>query len=469
MTRRLMGAAVLVGAAVSACLPESVVGRVAYTVCFALVVVAAWAGVRRPSVGGRLPWAMVASAVTSWLLGDLVWDFLALAGYELTVGLPDVLWLSGYGFMGAAFVLMVRQRAPGQARAGLQDGLTVTTAAALATWQFIVSPGMDTTVPVIEIVVGSLYPLGDIALLGSVLFLVLSPGRHGMPTRLLVGGTALTLVGDVAFAVLPNYWSEVDVERLNGLLLIANAVVVAAALHRDRDELVTPARVTVATLHPARVLFLGLAVLTAPLMAVTRGELGLAERLPLLAGTVVTIGFSLARFTGAVREQARVQQLLAHLADHDTLTGLANRRVLGERLDRDFRPAEDTAVFYVDLDGFKEVNDTYGHAAGDTVLVEVARRLRAAVRPDDVVARLGGDEFAVLCLRLSADARRQLADRLVLVASVPIVVDGRPVRVGASVGVATAAGCRDGEDLISRADRAMFTAKQGGRGRAVIA
>jgi diguanylate cyclase (GGDEF)-like protein len=161
-----------------------------------------------------------------------------------------------------------------------------------------------------------------------------------------------------------------------------------------------------------------------------------------------------------VHEQGRTQDRLTYLADHDSLTGLVNRRVLGERLTRDFRAGTDLVLLYLDLDGFKAVNDRHGHAAGDQVLIEVARRIRAEVRDGDLVARLGGDEFAVLCPGLDPAAARELVKRLCRVVSEPIPGDGPVLQVGASIGVATAAGCAHGDDLLSRADAAMFEIKR---------
>lgn len=156
---------------------------------------------------------------------------------------------------------------------------------------------------------------------------------------------------------------------------------------------------------------------------------------------------------------------------HDSLTGLANRTSFLDRLGHaqaQRRGAEQAvAVLYVDIDDFKLVNDRHGHAAGDQVLVEVARRLGAAVRGGDTVARLGGDEFAVLLE--SASGRREAAaaaERVLRALSVPVDVHGAPVPAGASVGLAVDdAGGRSAEELLRRADIAMYRAKHAGKGR----
>jgi diguanylate cyclase (GGDEF)-like protein len=121
-------------------------------------------------------------------------------------------------------------------------------------------------------------------------------------------------------------------------------------------------------------------------------------------------------------------------------------------------------VLYLDLDDFKPVNDQHGHTLGDSVLVEVAARLRAVVRPTDLVARLGGDEFAVLCPGVEhlADAE-QLAHRLVAEVSLPMEVAGVEVHVGLSVGIAALEDDEDVERVLSRADDALRAAKRDGK------
>jgi len=164
------------------------------------------------------------------------------------------------------------------------------------------------------------------------------------------------------------------------------------------------------------------------------------------------------------------RRALEWAATHDLLTGLHNRAAFLERLaseqGRGRRQEDRVAVLYLDLDDFKPVNDDHGHSLGDKVLVEVAGRLRRAVRPTDVVARLGGDEFAVLCPGI-ADLRNieGLADRLVEEVREPMVVGGVQVQVGLSVGIAMVAEGDDADTVLDRADAALRAAKMAGKGR----
>lgn len=156
---------------------------------------------------------------------------------------------------------------------------------------------------------------------------------------------------------------------------------------------------------------------------------------------------------------------LSEQAVRDPLTGLANRFLLAERLGaalaRDARSGESTAVVFLDLDGFKGVNDRFGHAVGDAVLREVAVRLRSAVRPSDTVARLGGDEFVVVMERASDRALARLSERLAEQVTAPMRVQGQTLDVGVSVGVSLAsAGRSDADGLLAQADARMYGAKR---------
>ncbi|MET7295512.1 EAL domain-containing protein [Streptomyces griseoloalbus] len=182
-----------------------------------------------------------------------------------------------------------------------------------------------------------------------------------------------------------------------------------------------------------------------------------------------------------VTERVRLQAQLQHNAEHDPLTDLPNRALFTRRVQQALsgRRASDrgaalrgTAVLFIDLDGFKGVNDTIGHQAGDELLVQAARRLQDAVRKGDTASRLGGDEFAALIVgdgMRDRDARErhilELADRLRATLSQPYLIDGNDVRVNASIGVAFAEPGLGAGELLRNADLAMYRAKAAGKGR----
>ena len=161
------------------------------------------------------------------------------------------------------------------------------------------------------------------------------------------------------------------------------------------------------------------------------------------------------------------QHDLALLARHDALTGLPNRLMLRERFQECAAAldSESMAVHYVDLDGFKSVNDVHGHPAGDALLREVAERMEKAVRTGDMVARLGGDEFVVLQTDLGhADEAEMLARRLIRRISAPYLIGGEVLRISASIGIARAADFGlDLERLLACADYALYRSKSRGK------
>jgi diguanylate cyclase (GGDEF)-like protein len=191
------------------------------------------------------------------------------------------------------------------------------------------------------------------------------------------------------------------------------------------------------------------------------------------AATVYVVSAHDRRAADLAEEQLRAQLL------HDPLTGLPNRVLLADRLQHALsinqRPARSLAVLFVDLDGFKRINDDYGHQAGDVLLREVAGRLQAALRHSDTVARLGGDEFVVICENLHD---RPLADlhnlaavgqRILDAFREPIDTGPQPVVVRASVGAVWAGGTEEtADDVLHRADVVMYQAKRRGGNRVVV-
>jgi diguanylate cyclase (GGDEF)-like protein len=162
---------------------------------------------------------------------------------------------------------------------------------------------------------------------------------------------------------------------------------------------------------------------------------------------------------------------MRRLAHSDSLTGLANRLHLSERVDAavaELRPdSPGIALLLLDLDGFKAVNDSFGHAIGDELLVMVARRLRGSLRPTDMAARLGGDEFALLLDNIDHSQALSAAGRVLAALSAPFVLSRGSVAISASIGVVHASESRDSLDLIRDADVAMYRAKADGKNRIV--
>lgn len=193
------------------------------------------------------------------------------------------------------------------------------------------------------------------------------------------------------------------------------------------------------------------------------------------ADEVADVADSFNRLQEKLLEQ---EKRLTAMARHDTLTGLANRRVIEERLEAELqrmqRNDRGLALLFLDIDGFKPINDHYGHRVGDLVLIEIGQRLSTLVRDIDAVARLGGDEFLVLLTETDnpVEAAKRVAQECIERLALPFLADGHQVQIGVSIGIAIAASSNgplhNAWQLVNRADAAMYRAKAAGRNRFTI-
>ena len=174
----------------------------------------------------------------------------------------------------------------------------------------------------------------------------------------------------------------------------------------------------------------------------------------------------------AVQRAAEMSRENERQALHDPLTGLPNRALLADRIAqaiaRGLRMEGRVTVLFLDVDLFKVVNDSLGHAAGDRILVELSRRLRQIVRPGDTLARFGGDEFVIVCEDVPEDEVSALVDRAMNALADPFDYEGRAVTISASIGIAVAGDATDADTLVRDADAAMYRAKSAGRNQAVV-
>jgi diguanylate cyclase (GGDEF)-like protein len=203
-----------------------------------------------------------------------------------------------------------------------------------------------------------------------------------------------------------------------------------------------------------------------------------APALALGSGKPVTIpSLQLKEADEVGRALARASAMLMaaqHRANHDILTGLANRALFDEILSHQLgicrRTNRDLAIVYIDLDGFKPVNDVHGHAAGDQVLCMVAARLKNSIRESDLAARLGGDEFALILVNTGLEAAQTLANKLMDSLSLPYLVGSLKLEISASIGIACYPESATAREALSlRADEAMYKAKAAGKRRYAIA
>ncbi|WP_433202795.1 putative bifunctional diguanylate cyclase/phosphodiesterase [Dactylosporangium sp. CS-047395] len=363
------------------------------------------------------------------------------------------------------------------------DGATVTAGAALFLWHLVLRPLVETHTEVPKFLGMVLIAL--LCLLALVAVMKVAMVGSGPVTMASLRLLALTiLIGVFASAAAP-ITNEPRWVGLQPISIIINMLVVCCAAHVQRrgpDDRTGEGAPVRRSRRFSSLPYVAVGA-TSLLLAVQSFRAGrehsVADIAPVALGAILITGLVVVRQFVALRDNAhlldsvsRHEQQLQHQATHDTLTGLANRAgfsvIVEQALDR---AAADTqaAVLLIDLDDFKEVNDTLGHAVGDDVLVAVAQRLRAAVRGNDgdVVARLGGDEFAVLLRHAPGGDADRAAERVLALLAPPVSAAGHHLLVHASIGVAPA---RPGDDLgtlLRKADIAMYAAKDRGKGNSV--
>ena len=459
--------------------PGTAAASASYVVGLTAIVVAVWTGSARCSGAARRGWTLIALGATCWLAGDLVQRLQQHApSVGATAGLPDVFWLGSYPLLVAGVGAMIRGRHLDHraVRELVLDVVAVTAVAGCLAWYLLVAPGLADTGSDLARVLAVSYPLGDVALFALGLTLLMAPGRRGPADRLLIGCLAGTLLLDSLFVVLPMLAPGTEVDRLDAALLVVNALLGGAALDPQARRIATPAGPDARPAsHRWRILLLGTALVALSVATQFVPFPHPADRLVASAAATVLSVSVMLRFHATVRDREQAETQLIHQATHDQLTGLANRWLLRDELDRRLAaPGGSTAlsVFYVDLDGFKQVNDTHGHDAGDAVLRAVSERLRNATRAGDTVARAGGDEFVVLCPGLPREQADALARRIDAAVAEPIPWAPHLLEISASIGYSWLdlagpfpTGDRpDAEALLRASDRAMYRAKTAGGG-----
>ncbi|MGY2875556.1 diguanylate cyclase [Marmoricola sp. URHA0025 HA25] len=452
-----------------------------YDLVSASVVVAMLVGVRRYRPRARQAWYLMAAGQSLWVLADTSFnwqqDVMHVTAFPT---ISDGFYLLGYPLIAAGLALLVRDRMRARADMGpLLDTATVTAGLCLLSWVLLARPTIESLhhSPGAAAVAAA-YPAMDILLVGALVRLLSSPGGRSPAFRLLLAALTLLIAADT-LSVAFDLFATNTVSVVEYLWLFSYVAWGAAALHPSMAEL--SETVTRPDLHfrGLRLLAVVLATLISPAMLTVHEVTGVAVDVwAVIIGSVVMFLLVVVRMSIAIEQIAAAHEALEKLQDelavqatHDPLTGLANRtqsmRLLAGSLGRSRRSGSTTGLLFIDLDGFKAVNDNHGHRTGDEVLRQVARRMELEIRDGDFVGRLGGDEFLVGIENVSGEnSAMSLASRLIAAVSEPIQVDNDlVVHVGASVGLALGKGGEtDVETLLHEADVAVYRAKAAGRG-----
>jgi diguanylate cyclase (GGDEF)-like protein len=447
-------------------LPPGVGKAVSYEAISLLAAVAIVVGVRRHRPARPALWYCFAAGQAGWGLGDAVYDFYQYAlDADPFPSAADGLYLSSYPLFAAGLFILIKGRTSGRDRAGLLDASIVATGLSLLSWTFVMRPlAEDSSMALLERLISLAYPAGDVLLLVMVARLFTSPGARTASYRMLSGALLLVLLTDTAYALLAAFagyeggW--LDVGWLASYLLWG-----AAALHPSMRSLSEVAPDRAGQLSPARLALLTATSLLAPAVLLIQGVFtpDRIDWMAISAGSVVLFLLVLGRMSGLVSQVQNQAAQLAALAHNDALTGLPNRRAWDLELSREMARAQrdgtPISVALLDIDYFKRFNDQHGHQAGDRLLKEAAAAWRAELRAGDLIARYGGEEFGVVLRGLTADAAWDLIDRLRSVT---------PLGQTFSAGVACWDTRQSPEQLVNRADTALYRAKREGRDRVVV-
>ena len=447
-----------------------------------------WAATRRPR-GARRGWAWLAACVGSLTLSEAIWGY-----YEVVAGravpfpsVADVAYLASVPF-GIVALLSFRSapsRAESKVRA-LLDGLLIAGGLLFVSWAFVLGPiYRSSSGSMLEQVLTIAYPVTDVLLASIALEALARSGRGGRGPLVLVAlGLLVMAVADSVYAYLTQIdafdtANSIDAIWIAGYLLFALAAVSAVTATEPplRDEsrigliriglpyvpLVAAGAtaVSVQVLHGDLGSFLFWAGFVIITLVVGRQLVSLLENRTLNAGLEASVA--------SLHEQ---QALLRHLAFHDPLTQLANRTLFRDRIEhaiaRSSRHPHRLAVIFLDLDDFKTVNDSLGHANGDELLAALADRLRGCVRQGDTVARLGGDEFGILIEDDAEPAQEatRIAERVLDSVHRTFLLGGHELQLTASIGISVAGSdVTDADTMLRHADLALYQAKAQGKNR----
>ncbi len=441
-------------------------GPTLYPAIVIAAVAAGTIGVRTHSAEVIWPWWLIIAAGVLWSVAGVMRVMLHTTG-DLTSSrslVPDLFSLPGYLAFGVGLWGLVQSHRANRDQSAFIDALLVAVGSGAIVFSLIVSPTLSMSDATVEARVAiSVYPMIAMFLLVGSMQLAFARSRRSESSTLLVAGSACLTIGDLLYAMGETGSVDLPVNVLDLPYLGVAALLAAAALHPDTHRVRPRTPAPEADPGVGRLVAVTFAFL-APTLAVVTPASGAGRPIQVALCLAVTViaGW---RFAAATRTESALRRQLTRRAEHDALTGLPSRHVIVKLAASLLTDPErsSTSLMFLDLDGFKRINDSRGHAAGDLLLIMVAQRLVDTVRSDDVVGRIGGDEFVIVCADLDANGAMALGDRIRGALREPFDLGSQPLHVRASVGITVASYGDDPENVLREADMAMYQAKESGR------
>lgn len=428
----------------------------------------------------RRGWRLIGCSFLLYWVGDLLWFY-----YEIIrqvspfPSIADVFYLAQYPVLLLGILtLPAGKGGPVEVARFWLDAVTVLISGWTVTWYLVIGPAAATEAGQLAALLSVAYPVGDLLVFFGIVVILLrhrSLGAVG-PRTVLALGLLLIFVGDLAHGRLTLTDQYQSGDWPDAFWLAGQyATLVAGQLRFYRAPgaaLTTPANLRMQGWMSLAMPYL--AVLLTFGVLVFGGEYNATTDILVHGAVAVTLAVMVRQVLvlldnrRLLHSRAHLMKELRHLAYHDSLTDLPNRSLLREKADLALEvKGRPVALLFIDLDGFKTVNDSLGHLAGDELLRLIARRLTGCLRLEDTVARLGGDEFAILLPGADEETAVQVTDRVTGALSRPFPVAGHEVYVYASIGIAISqpGAAVTADDLLRNADVAMYSAKGLGQGR----
>ena len=446
----------------------------------ALLAYSSWRVFRFATGAARRFWRVLGCVGTLFLTGDTIQTVQVFASgpgvWSTTGGVVQ----SACFAVGLITVIVAMLVHPHPTRTGRErlafwlDSATVLVGGAVIAWCFAVKPGQADRTDVLATLIASAAAITACFAAVKMIISGNAPMRRAAAISMMSAGGVTAIGLFMAPPTVGHLSPDVYLVRLLPSLLIALGPRIQEVVARfDPEPFGTRRRKPYSLLPYASIVIAFAALIVVMPHGVDARLWGVVVGLGLICALVA--GRQLASFHDNTALIDRLDATLAELREHevrlrhqaltDGLTGLANRTHFQEKLDGALDRPDGVSVLLVDLDEFKAVNDTLGHAAGDALLISVADKMRVALRAGDVAARLGGDEFAVLLNDCAGPEAEQTAARILDALTVPVELAGTSVRANASIGAASAEPGEGAGALLRRADVAMYAAKSAGKGQ----